>query len=329
MKLVPLALLVTLFWWSLIGYEDRVTSPSGDGLRTTATPAASFPPGTTFSVVSGETGVPIAGARFVVGGEDLLSNDNGEVTTNREARFSSPVDIVAAGYLDRNTTFKQDELRYTLWPKTSPSGLSEHTTAELIYTTSDADADPITGQEPLRRWTETLSQIDVVFGEGFDRTNKQQIDTQVEAVAEFNGVLPEGVSYAPPRFGSVANRPYVELRIKPDYLTCVNYNFGAVANLRSGEYTSALITYCSQRAALRKSTVLHELGHTAGLRHSSSERDIMHRSSQAPSFHAREGLLLLLMYQRRGGNLFPDNDRGSGRQTIGEILEFVCGTRSD
>ncbi len=327
MKVVRLALLVILFWWSLIGCEDRVTSPSGDGL-TTATPAVSFPPGTTFSVVSGETGVPIV-ARFVVGGEELLSNDNGEVTINREARFSSPVDIVAAGYLDRNTIFKQGEFRYTLWPKTSLSGLTERSTAELVYTNAGLGTDAITGKEPLRRWRDELSQIDVIFGVGFDRTNEQQIDTQVEAVAEFNGVLPEGVLYAPPRFVSRPIRPYVDLRIQPDYPSCVESNFAALVIVGSFEYTLARIIYCSQSAASNKTIALHELGHTVGLQHSSSERDIMRAPPRVNSFHARENLLLSLMYQRRGGNLFPDNDRGSDRQTIGEILEFVCGTRSD
>jgi hypothetical protein len=120
-----LALLALFPWCTLVSCSDSPSSPSG-GIPTTSTPLLSFAPGTTFTVLSGETGAPIAGARFVMGGDELVSNETGEVTIQREAPFFSPVDIVAAGYLDRNTSFKTNELLYTLWPKTSSNGLTEH-----------------------------------------------------------------------------------------------------------------------------------------------------------------------------------------------------------
>jgi hypothetical protein len=187
-------------------------------------------------------------------------------------------------------------------------------------------AEPILGQEPLRRWLSTLSQIDVVLGEGFDNAGGREVDTQIEAIAELNRVLPDGIAYSPPRFGEPPPRGYVEMRIKADYSPCIDQNFAAVATLRSGEYTSARITYCSESAASLKFLALHELGHTAGLRHSSNAGDLMYHSARTPGFQPRETLLLKLMYQRSGGNLFPDNERGSGRQSLRAVTELHCGT---
>lgn len=291
---------------------------------TASTPVRSFPAGTTFTVVSGETGQPVASARFVVGGEDLLTNEDGQVRLSGDVQFGDRLDIVATGFLDRQTTFWKGRTRYTLWPKTSPTGLTEHATGEIVYTSSYlSDDNPEFGQQGLSRWQEGLSEIVVVFGKGFEkgaRTTKMQI----EAVAEFNRTIPNGISYTSPRFVTPPSRGYVELRIDPDYSSCVEYGSKAVAVLPRGEYTSSRITYCYEDAALSKTTALHELGHTFGLRHSSDTIDSMHNPAIWPRFSPRERLLMKLMMLRRGGNLFPDNDREATRPPVGESTLFLC-----
>ncbi len=302
----------------------------GSSSPTSSSPAPSIPSnafvaGTTFNAVSGETKQPVAGAQFKFGGEELTTNSRGQVTLSREVSFNSNVDIIADGFLNRNTEFVSERTRYTLWPDTSPTGLTQRATGEIVYTSSYlSDDDPEFGQEGLSRWQEGLSEIVVVFGKGFENRTRA-INTQIEAVAEFNLTIPNGISYTRPKFVTPPSRGYVELRIDPDYPNCIEYGSAAVANLPRGEYTRSRITYCYEEAALRKTTVLHELGHTFGLRHSSTNTDLMCiRWRIAQHFSPRERLLMKLMMLRRGGNRFPDNDREASRPSVGEGVLFKC-----
>ncbi len=152
-------------------------------------------------------------------------------------------------------------------------------------------------------------------------------NTQVEAVDELNRTIPNGIYYTRPKFVTPPSRGYVELRIDPDEPDCIEYDSAALAywGSWSSEHTHAVIIYCSEEYALRKSTVLHELGHTFGLRHSSTNTDLMCiRRRVTQHFSPREKLLMKLTMQRRGGNRFPDNDRQAFSAPVGESILFKC-----
>jgi hypothetical protein len=194
----------------------------------------------------------------------------------------------------------------------------------MVYTSSYlGDDNPEFGQEGLRRWREGLSEIVVDFGLGF-KNRTRAINTQIEAVAEFNRTIPNKISYTRPDFVLPPSSGYVELRIDPENPNCIEYGSTAVASVARGEYTGTRITYCDEEAALRKSIVLHELGHTFGLRHSSDTNDIMRNPIKALRFSPREGLLMKLTMLRRGGNRFPDNDRETTGSPVGQSTLFIC-----
>ena len=77
--------------------------------------------------------------------------------------------------------------------------------------------------------------------------------------------------------------------------------------------------------------VLHELGHTLGLYHSSSTADVMYCSSGRPfNFSPRETLTMKLVRQRRTGNRWPDNDRMASSPASlhsGDREVIACGER--
>ncbi|HSB61562.1 MAG TPA: hypothetical protein VLI67_07575, partial [Vicinamibacteria bacterium] len=80
------------------------------------------------TILSGETQSPVAGARVLVAGEVYSSDASGRVFLRLT---SSELDIEASGYLDRQTLLSSD--RFTLWPRSSPTGLDEDSTARLVY----------------------------------------------------------------------------------------------------------------------------------------------------------------------------------------------------
>jgi hypothetical protein len=95
--------------------------------------------------------------------------------------------------------------------------------------------------------------------------------------------------------------------------------------LRAGEIYAGRIVFCTPAAA-RDGTVIHEVGHTFGLGHSPDADEVMHAFKllrQPDAFGAREALVMRLMLQRRGGNRFPDNDRGVTAAAEGERT-IVC-----
>jgi hypothetical protein len=94
-------------------------------------------------------------------------------------------------------------------------------------------------------------------------------------------------------------------------------------NVQSGETTGGRVVFCGLDAT-RKEIVAHELAHTVGLQHSPDARELMasiYTRFSRPDFGSLEVLSMSLLFERRGGNRFPDNDRdvpasGSGTVTI-------------
>jgi hypothetical protein len=93
----------------------------------------------------------------------------------------------------------------------------------------------------------------------------------------------------------------------------------------SNEVTKAEIVYCSERPSRLASPILHEMGHVYGLRHSSSGRDVMFAVYSRYfdyGFTEPEVVTMALISQRRGGNVWPDNDR-TATSSATHVLVFV------
>ena len=79
------------------------------------------------------------------------------------------------------------------------------------------------------------------------------------------------------------------------------------------EVTRAEILFCGEGPARLPAIIAHELAHVFGLAHSPDRRDVMYPyyygSQDEHGFTARETLTMGLIYLRRGGNIWPDNDR--------------------
>jgi hypothetical protein len=290
--------------------------------RTPTSGAASdptgLPPGTPLTVVSGENGEGVGGARVVVASRSYESDSHGQVTLAERAAFGSLVDVVAAGFLDRQTKLRSGgSPRFVLWPRTTASGLDERYTSEIVYTAAVLDPPP-SGSSPLERLRLGTTQAFVVLS-GQIREDDRAHVAHEDAVAALNWALAGRIVYAlapaPPSTGLV-----FEASVDPTADLCVGGRVRGFTSLthRSGEITQGRIVYCSLEVA-RTSTVAHELGHTTGLQHSPDFRDVMasrFSRTRRDEFGDREALVLALLLERRGGNRYPDNDRESS--TSGE-----------
>lgn len=310
------------------GGGDTGQSPSA-----VATPAAVLGP-VSLNIVSGETQAPVAGARMVVGGTEYVADAEGRVSLPGGLSAAAPADVIAAGFLDRQTMLSQRGLvdRLTLWPRQSATGLTEFFTTEVVYTSSaigDEGAAP--GGVALHRWADGVTQVSVNYLGPADNPAYRAFDEgalaiQRAAVDEINDVVGGRIGYGAPTAGPAPGAAArVSLRIYPAFEPCVASpaNWG-IAEIAEGAYTSATITYCRQDAPRDLGLTVHEFGHTVGLRHSSRSSDVMAPFARRTNrLSARERLVVQLMLQRPSGNRFPDNDR-TARTTAGSPRAVAC-----
>ncbi|HET8646548.1 MAG TPA: hypothetical protein VFO85_13730, partial [Vicinamibacteria bacterium] len=193
---------------------------------------------------------------------------------------------------------------FSLWPRSSPVGLDESYTRDLVYSW---EGEP--GSSPLYR---------VSGGQAFLvpspelLADPQAVAAHQQAADQVNAAVSSVVRYsvsAHAPAGAVVFNTVVD----PGDKGCEERVLALTSiRLRAGEISSGRIVFCTPAAA-RDGTVVHEVGHTFGMGHSPDADEVMHAYKllrQPHGFGAREALVMRLMLQRRGGNRFPDNDRG-------------------
>ena len=283
-------------------------SPSGPS-RPTPAPPAGFPAGTVISIVSGETGAPVPGARLVAGGRTVAGDGTGRITLPERLDANSPVDVTAAGFLDRVTRLRSRE-PIALWPTQSPTGLDQHYSVTLVYTSASAGVtNPPLGGDPLYRLGAQTRQVFLAPDVELQR-DPQALSALREAAERIGSAAGGQVAY------SVTNTPPAgavrfDVRLDPASSTCEGARAFTTRSLRGTEIVGGSITFCSVEAS-RAATATHEVGHSFGYRHGPDPRDVMFggfSAARAVDFGPREMLVARLMLQRPAGNRWPDDDR--------------------
>lgn len=266
---------------------------------------ATVPSGTILTVVSGETSEPVAGARIVVGGRELTSDAVGRLALPSAFDRGSLLDVVHEGFLDRQTVLRgETETLITLWPNSSPTGLDEAFTFELVY-----DSVKGSGGRRLLRLAPSVREAYIRAAEPI-RGDPKAMETVARAADTLTDVTDGAVVFRvtdDPPAGAVV----FELVVDPGDPAIVDAVAAAKRRMSAWEILGGTVVYAALGTA-RTSTTLHELGHMFGLAHSPDPRDVMHRfrsSERRERFSDREALAMRLMLLRRAGNERPDNDR--------------------
>lgn len=270
-------------------------------------PETAVAAGTVLSVASGETGEPAAGASVIVAGQAYTADAAGRVVLAEAAALASLVDVISPGMFDRQTVLRSSaSTHWTLWPRTSPTGLDEDYTARVAYGWG-RDDEP--GAAPLYR----LSAPRAVLVPSTElRADPEAVAAHHHAAGEVTAGSGGGVTYSVEEQAPAGAVVFSTL-VDAEDASCKDRVLAFTSiRLRDEEITGGRIVFCS-RAAARDATVTHEAGHTFGLSHSPDPGEVMHAVKmrrQATGFGPRESLVMRLMLQRRGGNRYPDNDRG-------------------
>jgi hypothetical protein len=290
------------------GGSDGPSTP----IAPTPSPPTGLVPGAALSFVSGEDGTPVAGAQVVVAGRSYSADAGGRVTLAEPAAIGAFVDVVAAGFFDRQTQVRSDlSMRYVLWPRRSPTGIDDDGyTATIVYT-SGTLTPPTPGSSPLLRLPRGTTQVTVVpstqiLGDDHALPRLQgAIDALNDALA---GAVRYQISTTRPSAGVV-----FDSQIDPADSFCNQNPLVAAYTssvLNANQIMGGRMVFCKLDWA-RSTLVVHELGHTFGLQHSPLGDDVMvgRNREWADRYSAREELIMRLMLERPAGNRFPDTDR--------------------
>ncbi len=279
--------------------------------------------GTSLSVVAGDTDLPVAGVTIHVGAGTYLTDGGGRVVLTERIPVNSPIDFVSPTILDRLTVVRSaSTTKFVLWPKTG--ALDEAYTRTLVYTPTTDDAFSTTA---LKRISRTVTSAVVVPSLALQADGEAMAMHQA-AAAEMN-LVQDRVRYsiASAKPATTATTLVIETLLDPQDPRCGETTRGFAHLPTIGdEITLAAIVFCRPDAA-RTATVLHELGHTFGLRHAPESSEVMFASftlGRATTFGPRERATMRMMLERPAGNLFPDNDRSVRSTAVRRDEVIVC-----
>lgn len=271
---------------------------------------------------------------MIIADRSYTTNGLKEITLTQSVGIGSFLDIVAPGYLNRQTLLRSaDERRFTLWPRTSASGLTEQLTQELVYTepgNAPGGVGSPLGGAPLTRIDPSIMRIAV------GAPTLALVSSGVAAIAAATNTLTAAtggqITYVPGLSGGDGR---IDIVIDPSRLpsgssaaanatyNSSGYIIGGTITVRDG---ACLTSPCDITAARSNGvtivrTLVHEMGHLLGFNHTASSSVMNGGCSTSPctltldtrieDFNAAEKLLVKLMLQRRIRNRFPDNDRNS------------------
>jgi len=262
--------------------------------------------GTALTIVSGVTDTPVAGARVVVAGIAQPATDaGGQTALAGAANEGATVDIEAAGFLTRQTVVRYGTTRLSLWP--DDATLPGSYTQKLVYTSAtEADSASLV---PLDRLPPRVRTLSLVPTEAI-QADPRAMAAHRQAADYFNVAVQGRTVFS---VGGTTDMS-VATRIDPSEESCAGEPGTLIAfSWTSGhEITRAEIVFCSEAPSRLPTPITHELAHVFGLGHSSDRRDVMYpyyRTNDEHGFSDREVLTMGLIYLRRGGNTWPDNDR--------------------
>jgi len=292
---------------------------------TAPTPDPGFPAGTVLSIVSGETGSPVAGASLIVGGQAIPADAGGRVSLPARLDPQSPVDVTAPGFFDRVTRLRSRDA-ITLWPKQSAaSGIDEHYTISLVY--SDSFEDDRLGKTGLIRLADATREVYLLPTPEYQ--SEPAAAANLDEAAHLLGEATQGRF----RYLVANSAPAGAVRFSVDYkpseprcaenrriLGFVRWNFNGFV------IAGGSMFLCRSDAWRDLGVTLHELGHTYGLLHSPYDYELMAPFiNRARNFGPRELLIMRLMLLRPPANAFPDTDRHVVSTAGAWSSEIVCG----
>jgi hypothetical protein len=301
-------------------------NPAAPSRPATTAGASGLPAGTSVTVVSGGTGAPLAGVTITVAGQTALTDGGGQARLPVAAPVGTAMDLTHPGHLDRQTTIRQSTgPRFTLWPRTSADGLTEHYTATLAYTATTDPPSPA-GSSALQRLPAGTTTVVVVPSPALlqDGRAMEAHEDAVRAITDATGATVRYVlAPSSPPSGVVVTTRVDELDAR-----CVEGGLRGYmrGTYRNSELTSGEIVFCDANIA-RSPTIAHELGHTFGLRHGPEPNDLMFfrfGNRRASGFGPRESLVMRMMLDRPAGNRYPDSDRGVTGSSAVEERVVVC-----
>jgi hypothetical protein len=303
------------------GGGSAPTSPSGRSPVAAPTPDPGLAAGAAFELISGDTSAAVVGATVTIGTRTYTSDASGRVVLAESVAYGTSMTVLAPDFLDRETRVRRNaSLRIVLWPRTTwgRRGVTPEYTQNLVYTES-TEGSPL-GASPLRRLGPSVTQVTLVLSPEVRLDDHAQESHQL-AIPAMNDALGGRVTYrisdARPSTGVV-----FDVSVNPSDSVCASRVVAYTrVTLQGGNITGGQIVYCRLTGATT-STVLHEIGHTAGLGHSTDGLDVMYRFTQnysSEAFSLNERLMLWMLFERLGGNRFPDNDRdvsSAARETV-------------
>ena len=278
----------------------------------------------TLRLVSGETGQPVAGASVTLAGQALRSDAQGAVAVPAGLSPGALLDVVAPGFLDRQTLLREGGAEISLWPRVTASGVDENFTATLVYTSTGDGA--TTGAATLIRHRPSTTSVTMVLSPDLfadpDSRAWHQLAADSLNVAT-NGKIIHRVTSERPASGVV-----IDVSYDPANAGCSSSVRGFTSRrFTAGEITGATVVYCASDAP-RSGTVVHEMGHTFGVGHSPDPRDVMYFSfvrGRSEVYTPKEAFTLKMMTTRAPATRYPDNDREtSGIAAFSGEDRIVC-----